>query len=129
MRYQVPLALAYAMSIHKSQGQTLDTIKIDLARVFEVSAAIYRQCCRLTVGIQDGQAYVALSRARSIVRSTIIAADCILIAATTGKRTSIAHLCKQVGRQLASSTGKTDRISSVHANTQVLQWCERMQCL
>lgn len=76
-RSQVPLILAWALSIHKAQGQTLERVKVDLGKVFE-----------------KGQAYVALSRATSMQGLQVLRFDVRKVNAHEKVRTFYSNLSR-----------------------------------
>jgi len=79
-RSQVPLILAWALSIHKAQGQTLERVKVDLGKVFE-----------------KGQAYVALSRATTMAGLQVLRFDPAKVMAHDRVRTFYAGLSRAEG--------------------------------
>ena len=68
-RSQIPLRLAYALTVHKCQGQTLPSARIN----FKSSA------------FTSGQAYVALSRVSKV--------KCLDIEDSAPRRQSVTHCC------------------------------------
>ena len=76
-RQQIPLILAWALSIHKAQGQTLARVKVDLGKVFE-----------------KGQAYVALSRATSMAGLQVLRFDPKKVIAHDRVRTFYSNLSR-----------------------------------
>eukprot|EP00736_Rhodelphis_marinus_P011443 Rmarinus@m.23237 len=90
-RVQVPLKLAWALSIHKSQGMTLDRVRLSLRNVFEY-----------------GQAYVALSRVTDLSGLDLLDFDPVVVQAFP----DVVHYYNSLPKLSGSARGETDSAAS-----------------
>lgn len=93
---QLPLRLAWAITVHKSQGMTLDAARIDLSNAFV-----------------EGMGYVALSRVKSM--------DNLILDGLNGMALRVSPLAKQIDVELRarSQQALSDFAADIHT------WNER----
>src|SRR5579859_2297204 len=90
---QLPLRLAWAITVHKSQGMTLDAARIDLSRAFV-----------------EGMGYVALSRVRSLKH--------LMLDGLNGMALRVSPLAKQIDADLRA---RSEQALEAFA-AQITQW-------
>ncbi len=93
---QLPLRLAWAITVHKSQGMTLDAARIDLSRAFV-----------------EGMGYVALSRVRGI--------EHLILEGLNGMALRVSPLARQIDVELRT---KSDQALDVFSQD-ITAWQER----
>ncbi|HEU4913996.1 MAG TPA: HRDC domain-containing protein [Candidatus Saccharimonadales bacterium] len=92
---QLPLRLAWAITVHKSQGMTLDAARIDLSRAFV-----------------EGMGYVALSRVRGLRH--------LILDGLNGMALRVSPLAKQIDIELRDRSDQALR----EYGKEISQWME-----
>ncbi|PNP47040.1 hypothetical protein THARTR1_10545 [Trichoderma harzianum] len=86
-RIQLPLAAAWALTVHKAQGMTLDNAVVNLTRAFT-----------------DGQIYVALSRVRTLA-GLKVEGDLASLQRFRGNQQVLRWLIEKFGQSIVRSSG------------------------
>ena len=86
---QIPLRLAWAITVHKSQGMTLDAARIDLSKAFV-----------------EGMGYVALSRVRSLQH--------LILDGLNGMALRVSPLAKSIDAELRARSQKALETYAAH---------------
>lgn len=118
---QIPLRLAWAITVHKSQGMTLDAARIDLRKAFV-----------------EGMGYVALSRVRSLAGLSLIginqmalkiSPEALKIDEVLRKKAADDHARFEYLRKNALKRQKTAAKETKSTDKQASTWSERLETM
>lgn len=113
---QIPLRLAWAITVHKSQGMTLDAARVDLRRAFV-----------------EGMGYVALSRVRSLDSLSLVGINKMALQVSPLaleieyelQTRSVQHATEYAHLEAAAKNNKPEKT----ANKKASSWAQKLETM